>query len=102
MLPGIAYHASTSDDFIREQQLRYNLVELEAVCCDDCGAVYRVFVRDGKLSSRREAQLDIRDLRERAQRTVNLDCPKATPTGQPLRAAHRGKYEFLENGKIAV
>src|SRR5437762_1796272 len=101
MRPGILYLAELGLVSVDRSQ-----IELEAVSCLHCGKNFRLFTpkawkeEDGVTDLGWDIQT--RDLRERAQRAIDLDCPNAAPEGQPKRSAHPTRITLLESGAYGV
>lgn len=102
MLTGFAFLGRLSDDHIQEQVKRHSLTELAPVKCGACDGVYRLFARPSTPRDEDDAKSDVKDLTQRAESIIYRDCPSNTPEGQPSRAPHTSRYEFLESGKIAT
>jgi hypothetical protein len=100
MLRGIAYLNSLSEDIDKEQRQR-RLLEVERIHCDECGTQYRVFARTSEDAGGIDLTSAIRDLTDRVRRRVYLDCPMSNRE-RSGRSRHIGKYEFLEDGQVAV
>jgi hypothetical protein len=105
MLTGFAFLGRLSDDHIQEQVQRHGLTELAPIHCGACAVIYRLFARPSKPRDEDDAKSDVsdvKDLTQRAESIIYRDCPSNTPEGQPKRAPHTSRYEFLESGKIAT
>ena len=102
MRPGILYLTERSMKINPDPQQ----IELEPVACFYCHKSFRLFTpKDWK---EEEGVTDlgwdvqIKELRERAQRAINLDCPDVGQEGQPRRPPHPSPVRLYESGMVGV
>jgi hypothetical protein len=102
MRPGILYLTERSADINPNP----NQVELDPVSCLHCGKTFKLFTpKDWKEEegvTDLGLDIQIKDLRERAQRAIDLDCAETGPEDQPRRPGHPSPIILLESGSWAV